>query len=199
MSTTLTRPMPASRSAAIMLFVIALVATICWLAVNAGFPELRVAGLFSTVARLAITATILAALWVGLARTQLDGGKRITTWLVVTVPFLAWQALVWSAAVAGGFRLQPGAIPMLPIAILLPLVIGLPLLMRSRRVAAILDAMPPYWLIGLQVYRILGSIFLLAYATGNLAGLFALPAGTGDTLVGLLALPTAYLLYLAPR
>jgi hypothetical protein len=199
MSTSLTTPMPASRSAPIMLFGIAVVATICWLAINAGFPELRVAGIFSTVTRLTITATILGGLWFGLARTQFDRSKRMTTGLVFTVAFLAWQAVVWSAAVAGSFRLQPGAIPMLPIAIILPLVIGLPVLMRSQRVAAILDAMPPYWVIGLQVYRIFGSIFLLAYASGNLAGLFGLPAGTGDTLVGLLALPTAYLLYLAPR
>ena len=199
MSTSLTTPMSASRSAAITLFGIAVVATICWLAINAGFPELRVAGIFSTVTRLTITATILGGLWFGLARTQFDRGKRITTWLVVAVTFLAWQAVVWSAAAAGSFSLQPGAIPMLPIAIILPLVIGLPVLMRSQRVAAILDATPPYWLVGLQVYRIFGSIFLLAYASGNLAGLFGLPAGTGDTLVGLLALPTAYLLYLAPR
>jgi hypothetical protein len=59
--------------------------------------------------------------------------------------------------------------------------------------------MPPYWLIGLQVYRILGGIFLVAWAHGDLAGVFALPAGTGDTLTGPLALPTACLIYLAPR
>ena len=112
MSTSLTTPMPASRSAAIMLFGVAFVATICWLAINAGFPELRAAGIFATVTRLTITATILAGLWFGLARTQLDRGKRIATWLVLAVPFLAWQAVVWSVAVAGGFRLQPGAIPM---------------------------------------------------------------------------------------
>ncbi len=199
MSTTLTRPLPGSRSGAIMLFILAAVATICWLAINAGLPDLRAAGIPATVTRLVITAAILAGLWFGLAHTDLDRGKRVMTWLVIAVPFLAWQAVVWSIAVAGGFRLQPGAIPTLPIAIILPLLIGLPLLLRSRRVAAILDAMAPHWLIGMQVYRILGSIFLLAYATGNLAGLFALPAGTGDTLVGLLALPTAYLLYLAPR
>ncbi len=199
MSATLTGPLPASRSGAILLFILAVVATICWLGINAGFPELRAAGIPATLTRLAITATILTGLWLGLARTDLDSGKRITTWLVVAVPFVVWQAVVWSVAVAGGFRTQPGAIPTLPIAIILPLLIGLPLLLRSRRVAAILDAMPPHWLIGLQVYRILGSIFLLAFASGNLAGLFALPAGTGDTLVGLLALPTAYLLYLAPR
>jgi hypothetical protein len=45
----------------------------------------------------------------------------------------------------------------------------------------------------------LGGIFLVAWAHGDLAGVFALPAGVGDTLTGLLALPTAYLLYLAPR
>src|SRR5262249_32773166 len=112
---------------------------------------------------------------------------------------LIWQVVVWWIAIGGGFRVRLGAVPALPIAILLPLLVGLPLLLRSQRIATILDAMPPYWLIGLQVYRILGGIFLVSWAHGDLAGVFAPPAGTGDPLVGLLALPTAYLLYLAPR
>jgi hypothetical protein len=64
-------------------------------------------------------------------------------------------------------------------------------LMRSNRIASLLDAMPLSWLIGLQLYRILGGIFLVNWAHGAIPGVFALPAGIGDTTVGLLALPAA--------
>ena len=39
----------------------------------------------------------------------------------------------------------------------------------------------------MQLYRALGVIFLILYASGRLPGLFAWPAGLGDILVGLLA------------
>jgi len=114
------------------------------------------------------------------------------------VLFQRFQAenVFWTLAVAEIFR--PGAasrVPVLPIAIFVPVLVGLVLLTRPRRIAAVLDATPPGWLIGLQVYRVLGGIFLVQWATGNLSGVFALPAGTGDVLVGLLALPVAYYLH----
>jgi len=46
---------------------------------------------------------------------------------------------------------------------------------------------PQHWLIGVQLYRALGVIFLILYGTGKLPGAFAWPAGLGDTLVGILA------------
>jgi hypothetical protein len=46
---------------------------------------------------------------------------------------------------------------------------------------------PQHWLIGVQIYRAFGVIFLILYATGKLPGLFAWPAGLGDVLVGVLA------------
>jgi hypothetical protein len=61
----------------------------------------------------------------------------------------------------------------------------------------VLDATPASWLIGLQVYRVLGGIFLVGWARGVTPALFALPAGIGDVTTGLLALPVAY--YLASR
>jgi hypothetical protein len=199
MSTTLTRPAPAPRNGAILLFILAVIAAACWLGVNFTFPELRTTGIPSTVTRLLIDAAILAGLWLGLARTQLNQAARLATWLAIVIPLVIWQIVVWWIAIEGGFRARLGVVPALPIAIILPLLIVLPLLLRSRRIATILDATPPHWLIGLQVYRIFGGIFLVAWARGDLAWIFALPAGTGDVLVGLLALPTAYLLYLAPR
>src|SRR6266702_1884665 len=92
-----------------------------------------------------------------------------------------------------------GRVPGLPLAALLPVLLALPVLVRSKNVAAALDAVPPSWLIGLQVYRVLGAVFLVRWAAGQIPGEFALPAGTGDVLVGLLALPVAFYVHSRER
>jgi hypothetical protein len=87
-----------------------------------------------------------------------------------------------------------GASPRLPIAIFAPVIIGLFFLLRSKSIAAFLDATPAPWLIALQVYRIFGGIFLVNWMHGTAAGIFAVPAGIGDMLTGIMALPVALLL-----
>ena len=44
------------------------------------------------------------------------------------------------------------------------------------------------WLIGLQLFRVIGAIFLIEMLRGNIPGIFAYPAGVGDVLVALIAL-----------
>jgi len=44
------------------------------------------------------------------------------------------------------------------------------------------------WLIGLQLFRAIGGVFLIEMARGNLPGIFAYPAGLGDIAVALVAL-----------
>lgn len=44
----------------------------------------------------------------------------------------------------------------------------------------------------MQLYRVAGAIFLVAYAQGLMPGAFALPAGLGDVAVGLTAPLVAY-------
>src|SRR3954447_4870666 len=58
-------------------------------------------------------------------------------------------------AINGLFQLGAGPlpIPLVPLALFVPLIIGLPLLLRSRRIGEVLDAMPPTWLIALQIFR----------------------------------------------
>jgi hypothetical protein len=51
--------------------------------------------------------------------------------------------------------------------------------------------MPPSWLVGVQLYRVLGGAFLVAWMAGGPPAAFAFPAGIGDLLTGLLALPVA--------
>ena len=91
---------------------------------------------------------------------------------------MLWLAVVWGAALNGVFQPLPAVVrlPQLPIAIFLPLVIALPLLLRSRSIAAILDAMPAAWLIALQIYRVFGGIFLVNWMYGIASGFFAWPA-----------------------
>jgi len=194
MNTAVPQAQPAIHRSMIGLFLIAVAATAFWLGLNVIFPELQATGIPSAVNRLIIHSVILAGLWLGLSRTDFDAGARVGVWLAIAVPFTAWLAIVWWLAVDGVFRPRPG-VPALPMAIFLPLLIAFPFLLRSKRIGALLDATPASWLIGLQVYRILGGIFLVAWSRGNISSTFALPAGTGDVLVGLLALPVAYLLH----
>jgi hypothetical protein len=151
--------------------------------------------LLISIVRPAIVAAILTGLWVALKRAAQPPRSRVTTWLAVAAALVAWLALIWTAGAAGLFEVGRSRVPLLPLAVVLPVVIGLPLLMSSGRIATALDAAAPSWLVGLQVYRVLGGNFLVLWSYGAIPGVFAVPAGAGDVLVGLLALPAA--LYLA--
>jgi hypothetical protein len=154
-------------------------------------PVLLESGAPALAARLAAYGLIMLGTWLGLERTDLTPGQRRTTWLAIIVPFTLWAAVAWSAAINGVFRTDYSQLPLLPAAIFTPLVVGAPLLLFSKRVGQLLDAMPTTWLVALQLYRVVGSQWLAYWLLGRLPGLWALPAGSGDVLTGLFALPAA--------
>lgn len=166
--------------------------TALWIGLNYWVPGLQASGVPSTATRLAIHIAIVLGLWLALERTELAQHRRLGVWLAIVVPYTLWLAVVWSAAVNGVFRPGNIRLPLVPLAIFLPVIVGVPILLRSKRIGEVLDAMPASWLVGLQVYRVFGSIFLVGWARGVVPGLFALPAGIGDVTTGLLALPVAY-------
>jgi hypothetical protein len=43
------------------------------------------------------------------------------------------------------------------------------------------------WLVAMQVWRVIGGVFLIEMARGTLPGIFAWPAGVGDVITGVLA------------
>jgi hypothetical protein len=176
------------------LFLLVAACTAAWLGLNVALPGLQATGIPSVAIRLVIHTVMLMGLWLALAQTDFPSRTRVSVWLAIAVPFTAWLAVVWWLAIDGAFRPRPGA-PALPIAIFLPVLIGLPFLLRSQRIGSALDAVPASWLVGLQTYRVFGGIFLVAWSSGGISGTFALPAGAGDVIVGMLALPLAYLLH----
>ena len=185
-----------SQAATVGLLLLGAVLAALWIGINLMFPGLAPTGIPSVLTRLAIHAAILAGLWLGLSRTDFSMSKRITIWLAIAIAFTLWLAVVWAMAVNGAFQPIPGVVrlPRLPIAIFAPVIIGLFFLLRSKSIAAFLDAIPAPWLIALQVYRIFGGIFLVNWMHGTVAGVFAVPAGIGDVLTGIMALPVALLL-----
>jgi hypothetical protein len=165
--------------------------TLLWTLLIYWQPIIPASGVPTTAVRLMTYGLIGVGLWLGLESTELTSGQRRTTWLAVMIPYTLWMAVAWSAAINGVFRTGASPLPLLPLAIFLPVIIGAPLLLLSKRVGQVLDAVPSTWLVAIQLYRVFGSFFLVAGLQGALPGVFALPAGIGDVLTGLFAMPAA--------
>jgi len=165
--------------------------TVLWTWLIYSLPMVPESGLPAIAVRLMVLALVALGLWLGLERTDLTPDQRRTTWLAIMVPFTLWSAVAWTAAINGVFRTGASALPLLPLTIFLPVIIGAPLLLLSKRVGQLLDVMPTAWLVALQLYRVFGSQWLAYWLRGLLPGLWALPAGTGDVLTGLFAVPAA--------
>jgi hypothetical protein len=179
-------PAPAWRS---LVWLIPL--TLLWLALITWQPFIPASGVPTSAHQLMAHALIAVGLWLGLEGTDLTPSQRRTTWLAIMIPDTLWFAVAWSAAINGVFITGASPLPLLPLAIFLPVIIGAPVLLLSKRVGQVLDAMPATWLVALQLYRVFGSWALAAWLRGALPGVFALPAGIGDVLTGLFAVPAA--------
>src|SRR5262249_44492028 len=162
-------PRPALRS---LLWLVPL--TVLWIVLIYWQPMIPASGVPTSAHQLMAHGLIAVGLWLGLASIDLTSDQRRTTWLAVMIPYMLWFAVVWSAAINGVFRTGASPLPLLPLAIFLPVIISAPLLLLSKRVGQVLDAMPAAWLVALQLYRIFGSIFLAARLRGVLPGVVAL-------------------------
>src|SRR5258708_25567122 len=164
--------------------------TVLWTWVIYSLRVLLESALPALAVRLMVHGLMALGLWLGLARTDLTPGQRRTTWLAIMVPVTLWAALAWTAAINGVFRTGVSPLPLLPLAIFLPVIIGAPLLLSSKRVGQLLDAMPTTWLVALQLYRVFGSQWLAFLLAGLLPRLLALAGGPGRVPARLVALPS---------
>ena len=165
--------------------------TALWIAIIYALPIIPTSGVQTTAHQLLAHALIALGLWLGLERSALTPDHRRTLWLALMIPDTLWFAAAWSAAINGVFMTGAASLPLLPMAILLPVIVGAPSLLSSRHVGQVLDVMPPSWLIALQLYRVFGSWFVAAWLRGAAPIIPALPAGLGDILTGVFALPAA--------
>jgi hypothetical protein len=85
-------------------------------------PIIHASGVPTMAVRLMTHVVIAVGLWLRLERTDLTPGQRRTIWLAVMVPFTLWMAAAWSAAINGVFRTGASSLPVLPLAIFLPVI-----------------------------------------------------------------------------
>lgn len=149
------------------------------------------------------TAATLIAILYGLNRALADAAwpaqSRARTRRVAAAILVGWLAVTITLAAMGVYHVDASAIPTIQYGILLPILIGILLIWRSEATKRTIDAVPQEWIVGVQLYRALGVIFLVLYAAGTLPGLFAWPAGVGDIAIGLLAPVVGFAYSRAPR
>lgn len=139
---------------------------------------------FLVATTIALACVVLAGMsWSALAQ---PGSRRVL--FVSGSGVLAWVAIALVLGGVGAFAAtSANYIPWIALGIVGPLVAGWRLFRRSAGIRGLVEPIPLAWLIGVQLYRTLGVVFLLAYADGLMPAAFALPAGIGDILVGLAA------------
>lgn len=147
----------------------------------------------SFVSQAALLLTLVGGLWIAVQRATLSNQEKFETWITISGALLVWFAVALWLGRAGVFVARTAVVPPIPFAILLPIAVGLYLLLSSRRFRAVFDVVPQSWLTGVQIYRVLGAMFLALWTQNRMPGEFALPAGTGDVIVGLAAPIVAWL------
>lgn len=124
------------------------------------------------------------------ARAGLGTRRMLGALLPLGLIFAIWYAAAAGLGEAGW--LMPPPTPGEPPYILMLLLGGAGMLWllarRTRAGRALTDGADQRLLIGFQVPRVMGALFLLGWATGDIPWQFALPAGIGDVLAGLAAL-----------
>ncbi|MDX6689695.1 MAG: hypothetical protein QOG15_1152 [Solirubrobacteraceae bacterium] len=102
---------------------------------------------------------------------------------------VAWFAAVFVLAHNGAFATNPDTRfpPLIGFAIIVPVVWGTVVLVALPGFRERMARIPLRWLVGVQFYRVVGALFLIAYLQDDIPAEFALPAGIGDVLVGLAA------------
>ena len=149
---------------------------------------------FVLVSASAIIATILFGLRNALAQAAWPKHDRATVFRFSAITLVSWFLVSLALGLAGAYKAAPDRIPTIQYGIFIPFLIGAWLIWRSPAVGRMIDAVPQPWIAGVQLYRALGVIFLILYATDKMPGLFAWPAGVGDVTVGFLA-PVVALAY----
>jgi hypothetical protein len=152
-------------------------------------PWKLLAVLLPAVFPVLVVAIALGA-WLTLARTQ--GGSAqgsIGTWLVIVGPLALWLSSVFLLARTRFYDARPA----IPLSVLLLPAVGLFLLTRLPNLPQLLAATPTAWLIGVQVVRLAGGVFLLVWLSREVRQpWFNVVGGSFDLFIGATALPVAW-------
>jgi hypothetical protein len=149
----------------------------------------------ATVVRLA-TAIIGVVFYGRRAPIRREAERTVAIW-VMSALLTVWVVVVLVLGRNAYFRVDESTLPPPPIAVaaVLSLLVGYGLFLLWAPFRRIVLSIPLHWMIGMQFLRVTGGAFLVLYWQGLLPGVFGIPAGVGDLVTGMLALPVAYFYY----
>jgi hypothetical protein len=124
---------------------------------------------------------------VAILTSTLYGLRRARAAWGVSALLILWFFTALVTTWLGHYRGSATGLPTIQYGLLLPILIGVALSRWWPALRRVVDATPQSFLVGVQLYRALGAVFVILYAAGRLPGAFALPAGIGDVVVGVLA------------
>ena len=133
-----------------------------------------------------VIATLVLGLRRALRRAAWPETDQAKAFWSLSALLIGWFVVAALTSIAGYYRPASGP-PTIQYGLLTPIVVGVLAFLTWPLFRRIIASVPSTWLVGVQFYRVLGVIFVVLYAGRHLAGIFALPAGVGDTLVGIFA------------
>lgn len=143
---------------------------------------------------LATNLTIAAAIWsllssaAGRSGLPADTVRRIRLGTGVFIGTWLGAALTLAPAPDTLLTQDPYALtPLIPVFVVLPIAIALATVLLSPALRRVFAAVSLPAIIGVQVYRLIGMVFVVLLALGQLPAHFAVPAGWGDIAVGVSA------------
>ncbi|HUA20607.1 MAG TPA: hypothetical protein VMB25_17785 [Bryobacteraceae bacterium] len=145
-------------------------------------------------ASVAAVVTLLWGLRATLGAAGLSANDRRRCFRLAVVLLAAWFFAALLPSWRGFYGGTPTRIPTIELGLLVPILAGSVFYWRSHLLRRIVAAASQGLLVGIQIYRVLGAIFLVLFVSGRMPGVFALPAGIGDVAVGLLAPVIAFAL-----
>lgn len=139
--------------------------------------------LWITIPVVATNIAIPVVAWLAFRRVARHSARALVapSFLIVAVWLIAAFTLSARGSLAGS-----ESVPRIAYAVI-PLAVGYLGYLMLRSARAVVDEIPLQWMIGLQLYRALGVVFLVEWILGALPGAFALPAGIADVAIGLAA------------
>ena len=139
-----------------------------------------------------IASSVTWLVYAGLGGSEGSKPSRRTGVALVAGLIFSWLGLVMLLGGWGLFKasLDP-SVPYLAFSFALPILAGCWFMFGTRRGGELVRSMPQEWTIGIQAYRGLGAIFLILNGLSLMPSEFAIPAGFGDVITGILAIPVA--------
>jgi len=122
---------------------------------------------YAVLGSIGIIVAVLVGLSRALAAANWPVGQRERAVGATGLVLIAWLAVTGLLGWLGAYRGAADRIPTIQFGIFLPIVIGVLVFWRSPAVARLIDAVPQQWLVGLQLYRVLGAVFVALFAAAS--------------------------------